>query len=137
MDAMDYKIPEDIKSCIPDYFYYALAGELVSVFGISIFQKLEPIEYDAEGVRLSALTKEDCSYYDLLTSTGGWEIAFYATCKKLNLIWLYNYWKSLVWYESDIFDGEIENEIIERFLENDCVQRDNPYYKYISEKRGK
>lgn len=133
----EYKIPEEIKSCIPDYFYYAMVGELVSVFGVSILQKLEHIEYDAEGVRLLDHTKEDCSYYDLLASTGGWGIAFYATCRKLNMIWLYNYWKSLVWYESDIFDREIENEIIERFLENDCVQRDNPYCKYISEKRWK
>lgn len=134
----DYRIPDEIKSCIPDHFYYALVGELVSVFGCFILRPLDCSEYDDDGVRIA---NKDNTYtepvYDLNLSTNSGSLAFFATCEKLHMMWLYNYWESLVWYESDIFDGEIENEIIERFLENDCVQRDNPYCKYISEKRGK
>ena len=31
-----YEIPKEIKSKIPEHFYYALWGELVSIFGPSI-----------------------------------------------------------------------------------------------------
>ena len=116
MDAMDYKIPEDIKSCIPDYFYYALAGELVSIFGPNIVQPIN-------------------DYYDLQTSSHGWDKAFFATCEKLNMTWLYNYLVSLDWQETDIFNGEIEEKIIRRFIENYSVGLNNPYSQYIESKK--
>lgn len=44
-----YHIPEDINARIPDYFYFAFAGELFGVFGLDAFRKdecgLRRIEY--------------------------------------------------------------------------------------------
>ena len=38
---VEYQIPDEIKSKIPQHFYSALAGELCSVFGRMIFDKDE------------------------------------------------------------------------------------------------
>ena len=131
---IEYEIPKEIKEKIPDYFYYAMAGELVSVFGPYILQHPPAGYYDEENDEWVEDGEED--YYDLDTSTGGWCEAFYATCKKLDMQWLYDYWRTLAWYDSDIFDGEIEDEIIKRFCEKDhLADHANCYYKYLIEKR--
>lgn len=121
-----YHIPEDIKSRIPDYFYIAMAGELVSIYGIKILQKIEYSEYDDNGDKI------EYSYYDLDSSTGGWNEAFKATCRKLNMLWLIEYCHSLDWYDYDIFNGEIEGEIIKRCCEKDFGKvHANCYYRYL------
>ena len=35
----DYTIPDEIKSRIPEYFYYALGGEYVSITGADALRK--------------------------------------------------------------------------------------------------
>lgn len=127
---VEYSIPKDIKDRIPDYFYFALAGELVSIFGTRILGKNEWVDFDDEGNELPTLTDEDCSYYDLCSSTGGWVEAFIETCRKLDMIWLVDYWRTLEWYDSDIFDGEIETEVVKRFCESE-MNPANCYYKYL------
>lgn len=123
---VEYDIPEDIKSRIPDCFYIAMVGELVSIFGINIFQKIEYAEYDDNGEEIEA------SYYDLNSGTGGWHEAFKMTCRKLDMLWLIEYCRSLEWYDRDIFDGEIEGEIIKRCCEKDFGEdHANCYYKYL------
>ena len=116
-----YNIPDDINSRIPNYFYYAMAGELVSIFGPTILQL---IDYSEDG--------EDYSYYDLDSGCSGWFMAFNATCHKLDMTWLMDYRKTLEWYDGDIFDGIIEDRIIEQFCEKDHTQDHcNCYYKYL------
>ena len=114
----DYKIPENIKNRIPDYFYVAMAGELVSVFGVWILQ-----------------FHEDLGYYDLDCGTGGWVEAFRATCRKLDMQWLMEYYTTLDWFDGDLFDGEIEDEIIDRFCRKEN-QREAAkcYYRYLCKK---
>lgn len=114
----DYKIPEDIKNRIPDYFYVAMAGELVSVFGVWVLQ-----------------FHEDLGYYDLDSSTGGWVEAFRATCRKLDMQWLIEYYATLDWFDGDLFDSEIEGEIIDRFCRKENQgEVANCYYRYLCEK---
>jgi len=127
-----YKIPKEIYSRIPDYFYYAMAGELVSIFGPHILEKVDYPEYDNDGNEISGDPDTDNSYYDLCSGTGGWNEAFEMTCKKLNMMWLNEYSNTLPWYDRDIFDGEIEYEIIERFCKKDHAEDHlNCYYKYL------
>ena len=110
-----YVIPKEIDDRIPEYFYYAMAGELVSIFG-------------------SYILEEQDGYYDLYSGTGGWNEAFKATCRKLNMMWLDDYTKTLRWDEGDLFDGEIETEIINRFCKKDhYADHANCYYKYLCE----
>ena len=110
---MTYKIPADIKEKIPDYFYLALGGELVSIFGHDVFQK------DEDSV---------CTL-DYLTGTAGWVAAFRMTCKKLNMFWLPVYYDGLEWFESDLFDDEVCQGVIDAFLKNNSNQ--NTYYLYL------
>lgn len=119
-----YEIPTEIKEKIPEYFYYAMGGELQAIHaGTNIFQKWRiPDEED----------EEKAYYYDLDSSTGAWVEAFRATCRKLDMQWLYDYYKTLEWYDSDIFDGEIETEIIHRFCEVE-TSTCNSYYQYLCE----
>lgn len=111
--AIEYHIPQDVKAKIPDYFYFAFAGELFSVFGLEAFQKDEcglcRIEY--------------CS------GTAGWSAAFKMTCKKLDIMWLWEYWNSLEWYDSDLFDGEIESAML-KHIEKD-ENNTNAYYLHL------
>ena len=65
--------------------------------------------------------------------TGGWAEAFKQTCKKLSMLWLWDYYRSLEWYDSDLFDGEIADGIIEKFFRNEN-HHCNSYYKYLIEK---
>ena len=97
---LSYKIPEDILSKIPEYFWAAIAGELVSVFGPHALEKFD----------------ESYTLY-FLTGTIGWNAALKMTCRKLDMDWLFKYYNDLQWWESDMFDSEIEDLIISKFLE--------------------
>ena len=48
--------------------------------------------------------------------------------------WLIDYCESLSWYDSDLFDNEIVNEIIIHFV-NDR-QTSNSHYKHLFQKMG-
>lgn len=114
-EAEKFKIPPEIEVKIPSYFIAAFTGELVSVFGGYI---IERDKYDD---------------YTLLwvTSTGGWNDAMRMTCRKLNVQWLYDYYNSLEWFDSDIFDGIIAERVCE-FLNGERGST-SEYCKYIKE----
>ena len=117
---LDYKIPQEIKSKIPSCFYYALLGELCGVFGSKVF------DYDEDG--------NMCLYY--LEGTAGWGAALYMTCRKLSIDWLWEYYESLEWDDSDLFDSEISDEIVKEFekrFEGEFVNDANDYYLWILE----
>ena len=128
-----YTIPEEIDKKIPEYFYYAMMGELCSIHGPMMFEKIPWIEFDDEGSEIPETGDESQDYYDLDSSTGGWYEALRATCNKLNMNWLLEYWKTLEWYDSDIFDGIIEDRIIKKCIETE-PSNCNPYYKYLVNK---
>lgn len=114
---VEYHIPKDIKDRIPSYFYQALAGELFSVFGWRL------------GIQMFTDKEYGNGYYNLDSGSGGWYVAFEETCRKLDMQWLFDYWKSLEWYDSDIFDGEIEEGI-----RNYYINGSSDYYKYLCKK---
>lgn len=109
----DYVIPDDIKQKIPEYFSRAFAGELLGVFGPDV------------------VTRDEDGVYGVCFHGGtiGWHEAFKATCDKLDMQWLYNYYEALEWHESDQFDGEMETSIID-FFEGDHSLT-SPYYLYL------
>lgn len=120
-----YEIPYEIKSKIPEHFYYALWGELVSIFGpdIMIPEYYEMPEDQAHG--------DPKPFYPLAydTSTSGWNQALFATCAKLDLMEVYNYYGSLEWFDSDRFDGEIEEELYKHMP--GVGEPSNAYYRYL------
>lgn len=130
---MQYEIPPEYDTKIPDYFYFAMAGELCSIFGPHLFDRIDPVEYDDDGNPLPSSISEGAAYYDLDTSSVGWVEALKATCQKLDMMWLMNYRNELEWYDSDIFDGIIEERIIEKFVKEKTHQS-NAYYKYLISK---
>lgn len=113
----EYHIPDEIKSKIPDYFYFAFAGELCSVFGHKIFEKDEDGTYGL--------------FY--VSSTAGWTEAFRAASEKTDILWLFTYYTNLEWFDSDHFDGEMEDEIISRFVEAEH-SGSNAYYQFLLKK---
>lgn len=130
-DLIDYVIPENIDNRIPEFFYHAMAGELFSIGGKRL---TEPREYEGEpdedgfvadpetpGVKYPKYS------YNLDSGTAGWAAAFYATCCKLDLPWLLRYRWHLGYPEGDVFDGILEERIVERVLRTgNC--RCNSYY---------
>ena len=121
----NYKIPKEIEDRIPAYFYFGMAGELVAIYGTQILE----LRHEEEG---------DEGYYYLDTSTYGWYEAFRATCRKLDMWWLVEYYDTLDWYDGDLFDAEIEDEIIERICQKERIsEHPNCYYKYLCERSKK
>lgn len=116
---LEYSIPKEVDQKIPKYFYFAMAGELCSISGPWLFDKIN----DGDGVE----------YYDLHSGTSGWAAAFYATCKKLDMMWLYEYAVGLNWYDCDMFDGEIEKRIVKAVMKSKGNSA-NEYYKYVIDK---
>lgn len=51
------------------------------------------------------------------------------TCKKLDIMWLWEYWNSLEWYDSDLFDGEIESAMLKHIEEDESNA--NAYYLHL------
>ena len=126
-EFLEYEIPLEIKQKIPEYFYYAMGGELVSIFGIKVLipedANDEINEYTVYGI-------------DFVTPTSGWYEAFKATCKKLDLQWLLDYHKTLDWEKGDLFDDEIAQEII-KYFSLEPKNRANSYYLYLLNSKDK
>lgn len=106
----------EVLAKIPDYFFPAFLGELVSVFGTYI------------------LDKETISTFGLNSGTAGWVFAFYQTCEKLDLGWLREHRDNLEWYDSDYFDGAIEEKCIEHCSKEARETHNGEYYQYLLEK---
>lgn len=111
---MDYKIPKEVLDSIPEYFWWAFAGELVSVFSTSIFVK---DEFGQMGL-----------YF--ISGTIGWNAALKMTCHKLYMDWLYEYYEKLEWWESDMFDDKFEDLLVSKFVHADRQPEDS-YYSYL------
>lgn len=114
-ECLKYKIPEDILAKIPKHFWAAFAGELVSLFSPSVFEK----NIDSEPILLNTIA-----------GTGGWNAALKITCKKLGMDWLYAYYNNLPWYASDMFDGEFEDLIIANVVDVEWSSM-NDYYEWL------
>ena len=107
---VDMKVIEQL----PEHFPAAMYGELCSVFGHGICNT------DDDGV--PAIT--------YLAGTGGWVVAFYATCDKLDMKWLIEYYNKLEWTDSDCFDSHIAQLV----FENRPGELVSPYYVYLVDK---
>ena len=126
---IEYTIPDEIDSKIPDYFYPALAGELFALFGPDIFDTVDLVCDEDE---LDYEAPMEYPYYNLAlnTESQGWVQAVLATCKKLDMMWLFDYWHTLEYYDANIFSDIMAERVIDRFVErkND---HGNSYYKYL------
>lgn len=117
-----YKIPKNILDRIPDYFWAGFAGGLCAIFGPGIFEK------DLDG------------FYKIeyITSTGGWAVALMASCEQMSMDWIMSYYTSLSWDESDLFDDELADSLIQKFVENkDGKECRDAHYKWLVERRRK
>lgn len=95
---IEYQMPDNIKEIITYNFLKELRNQL---FRIHEYYSLDTFaEY---GIPLN-------------TSTGGWHAAFGKACIITNSKELYKYWQTLAWYDSDIFDGELAEMLIENHL---------------------
>ena len=111
-----YKIPKNILNRIPDHFWACFAGVLCAFYGPDIFKK------DEDG------------FYNIIyvSGTGSWTVALKTSCKQIGIDWLISYYTSLSWDESDLFDDELSELLIKKFIENDdMVDYKNIYYKWI------
>ena len=105
---------DDVISKIPEYFYPAFAGELISVFGTSVLTQYE----DGENPLL------------YISGSGGWNMALEMTCRKLNIDWMFDWYNKLKWYDSDNFDVELVELINSKFL-NGKLESANSYYRWL------
>lgn len=114
-DVYGYHIPDNIKDRIPDYFFGALGGELVGVFGADALIRAE----------------DGLSHVDYSSGTIGWYTAFKEACMRLQMEWLLEYYDSLKWYDSDRFEGEMVEALFEYFGDK---SKSKTYYSYLLNK---
>jgi len=95
---IEYNIPEEIKNLITYDFLKEFRNQLIRI------HEYWSIDTFAEnGIPMN-------------TSTGGWHASLGKACIITNNKDLYNYQKHLEWYDSDIFDGELAEMLIENHL---------------------
>jgi len=94
----EYQIPENIRQLITYDFLKELRNQL-----IRINEYLSIDTFAEEGIPTN-------------TGTGGWYAAFGKACIITNNKELFNYRKTLEWYDSDLFDGELAEMLIENHL---------------------
>lgn len=95
---IEYEIPEDIKRLITYDFLKEFRNQLIRIHN---YWSIDTFAED--GIPMN-------------TSTGGWATALGKACIITNNKELYGYWRKLPWYDSDQFDGELAEMLIERHL---------------------
>ena len=90
---IEYKIPEDKKKLITDEFLREFRNQL-----FRIYSHMSLDSFAESGVTIS--------------TTYGWTAAFGKACLLTNNEKILNYWRSLNWYDSDHFNGEIYDMLI-------------------------
>lgn len=93
---VSYTIPESIKKLITDEFLKEFRNQLFRIheyYHLGLFAD--------EGIPMN-------------TSTSGWFAAFGKACLLTNNEQLLDYWRILPWYDSDIFDGELAEMLVQR-----------------------
>lgn len=101
----EYVIPENIKLLITHDFLKELRNQLIRIheyWSIDTFAE--------EGISTN-------------TGTGGWFAAFGKACILTNSDELFKYYRTLPWYDSDLFDGEITDLLIENHLILDDLEK--------------
>lgn len=95
--AIGYNMPDNIRAMITKDFTTQFIKELHMIFGVGV-------------------DDTDMDYFVYQGGTSGWAVAFDTACEKLKLDELCRYYHSLAWYDSDIFDGELEDILVEHKL---------------------
>lgn len=133
---------------IPDRFFACMFGELVKIFGATLFEPNPYYRYDVEeqenftdffytntqdrfkaegGTADNNLPyPKDYSYRDQIDTellyeegTGGWYNALKITCWILDMESLLNIYNELSWMNSDYFDEWVGDKIVEYLFEKD------------------
>lgn len=94
--CVKYTIPQNIKNLITDDFLKEFRSQL---FRINGYYSIET--FAESGIPMN-------------TSTSGWFAALGKACLLTHKEELLNYWLTLPWYDSDVFDGELAEILIER-----------------------
>ena len=97
-DHVEYEIPSNIKELITDDFLKEFRNQLLRMHG-----EYSLDTFAQEGIPVN-------------TSTSGWYAALGKACLLTHNETLLDYWNSLQWYDSDTFDGELAEMLIERHL---------------------
>ncbi len=148
IDCRD-KVREYLDSLeLPDRFFTCMFGELVKIFGATLFEPNPYYCYDAEEqekfIESEAFNNppypKDYSYRDQIDTelayeggTGGWYNALKTTCWILDMEWLLNTYEQLSWMNSDYFDEWVGDKIIEYLFDKDSY-RDRDYEIFLKEK---
>ena len=93
---VEYTIPEHIRNLVTDDFLKEFRNQL---FRIHDYYSLDL--YADHGIPMN-------------TSTAGWFAAFGKACLVTHKEEILDYWRTLPWYDSDIFDGELADMLVER-----------------------
>lgn len=93
---ISYTMPEPIKRLVTAEFLKEFRNQL---FRMHDYYSLD--SFADEGIPIN-------------TSTTGWFAAFGKACLLTNNEQLLDYWRTLPWYDSDIFDGELADMLVER-----------------------
>ena len=93
----EYRIPEEIKGLITDEFLKEFRNQLFRIFN----------HFSLDAFMESGVT---------IATSHGWIASFGKACLLTSNEKVLNYWRSLDWYSSDRFNGEIYDMLIDKGL---------------------
>lgn len=91
----DYRMPEEIRKEFTREMMSCFLEELIDTFD---YMPSKPTYYD---------------HIVYIESTYGWHKAFKKMCISYGLEDIYSYYNYLEWYDSDMFDGELSDLLLE------------------------
>lgn len=123
---INYSKLENLINVVPQHFYPAFLGELVSIFGLSILDDNLDLLTDE-----AIAAGEHCYGYEVEEGTGGWYHAFRNAAEKTQCIDIFYRYNKLSWQDSDYFDDMISQRL-KILTKNDF----NAYYKFCIDHNG-
>lgn len=107
VDITRYEIPSEILSRFTEQFYRRLHELLGEIFCMEDIYQIDEA------------TDEPMIVY--FVSTCGWAEAFENSCRECELNDVLAYYDKLQWYESDLFDDQIYEEMMKYYKEEDVA----------------
>lgn len=92
-----------------------MGGEITSIFGLDVW-------HVADGVRTA----------DYISGTVGLSFAIKMACWKLDMMWLYDYYDQMPWYDSDQFDSIMQDRAFYAIVEGYKPGCTNAYYLHLA-----
>jgi len=107
-------------------YEYSIPQEWKDIIDLNFLKQFREELFKLKYISLGSFYQDTTNYYG---GTSGWDVALKLTCINTNKVNLYKYYRTLPWYDSDLFDYDLS----EMLMESNIIMKGSFVY-VISEK---